>query len=81
MADESKREKSNSNVTENIQWKLDSTLILLEGIGKRDDGTVAHNALGLYHSIPLIKNLNSVPTWQQDWKLQQALRSLSQIKI
>ncbi len=45
-------EKNNSNITENIQWELDSTLILMEGIGKRDDGTIAHKALGLLSYNP-----------------------------
>ena len=40
-------EKKYSNVTEKLQWKLDSTVILLEGLGKKDDGTVVHNALAI----------------------------------
>lgn len=40
-------EKKNSSVTENIQWKLDKTLLLIEGTGKNDEGIVVHNALGL----------------------------------
>ena len=39
--------KSYSNVTENFQWKLDSTIIMVEGVGKKDDGTIVHNALGI----------------------------------
>ncbi len=50
-----KGEKSNSNVDENIQWKLDSTLILMEGIGKSDNGNIAHNALGLLSFDPFNK--------------------------
>jgi hypothetical protein len=48
-------EKKNSNVSENIQWELDSTLILFEGEGKKDDGTIAHNALGLLSFNPFNK--------------------------
>ena len=40
-------EKSYTNVTENFQWKLDSTIVMLEGLGKKDDGTVVHNALAI----------------------------------
>ncbi len=48
-------EKSYTNVTENLQWKLDSTLILLEGFGKKDDGKVEHNALGVLSYDPFKK--------------------------
>ena len=50
-----KGEKSFSNITENLQWKLDSTIILLEGIGKKDDGSVVHNALGVLSFNPFKK--------------------------
>ena len=40
-------EKESSNVHEEIQFKLDSTLLHIEGLGKKDDGTIVHNALGV----------------------------------
>ncbi len=40
-----KREKNNSNVKETLTWKLDNTVLLIEGIGKDDSGKVVHNAM------------------------------------
>lgn len=37
---------SNFNQTENVQFKLDSTAILIEGIGK-SNGKIIHNALAI----------------------------------
>lgn len=48
-------EKAYSNVEENLQWKLDSTIILIEGIGKTDDGNVVHNALAVLSFDPFKK--------------------------
>lgn len=36
--------KSASNVFENLYFKLDKTLLVLEGLGKNDEGEVVHNA-------------------------------------
>lgn len=40
-----KREKDNSSVTKTLTWKLDNTLLLIEGVGRDDSGNVVHNAL------------------------------------
>ena len=40
-----KREKNNSQMTETLTWKLDNTILLIEGVGKDDSGNVVHNAL------------------------------------
>ena len=50
--------KSNSNVLENIYFKLDSTLLVLEGLGKNDNGKIVHNAFGLISFDPFKKKIN-----------------------
>ncbi|MFZ0391821.1 MAG: hypothetical protein WAN36_15275, partial [Calditrichia bacterium] len=40
-------EKAYSNVEENLHWKLDKTILILEGLGKTDEGKVVHNAYGV----------------------------------
>ena len=50
------REKKSSNVHESIQWKLDSTLILIEGTGTDDNGIVVHNALAVLGFDPFQKS-------------------------
>ena len=45
-------EKHSSNVSENMQWKLDNSLIQIEGTGKTDEGKVVHHALAfLYFDV------------------------------
>jgi len=41
------RTKKESHVDEKMQWKLDKTVILVEGLGKDKEGKVVHSALGL----------------------------------
>lgn len=47
--------KSNSNVLENLYFKLDSTLLVLEGLGTDDDGKTVHNAFGVISFDPFKK--------------------------
>lgn len=47
--------KSSSNIEENIAYKLDKTVFLVEGIGSLDDGTVVHHALGFIAFNPMTK--------------------------
>jgi hypothetical protein len=39
--------REESTVQEKLQWKLDGTMILIEGLGKNREGRTVHNALGL----------------------------------
>ena len=48
-------EKSFSNVSESLHWKLDGTVLILEGIGKTDEGKVVHNAFGVLSYDPFQK--------------------------
>lgn len=48
-------EKSFSNVSENLYWKLDGTILVMEGIGKTDEGNVVHNAFGVLSYNPFQK--------------------------
>ncbi len=48
-------EKHSSNVFENMQWKLDNTVLQIEGVGKTDEGQVVHNALGIIYYDPMQK--------------------------
>ena len=50
--------KSISKVDENLVWKLDKTVILVEGIGRDADGKVVHNALGVISYDPFAKKYN-----------------------
>lgn len=52
---ESNRERVSTAINENLQWKLDSTAILIEGIGKIEDGTVVHNAMAILFYDPFQK--------------------------
>ena len=47
--------KSNSNVFEHLYFKLDGTLLVLEGLGKNDNGETVHNAFGLISFDPFKK--------------------------
>ena len=47
--------KSNSDVVENLYFKLDSTLLVLEGLGTDDDGKAVHNAFGIISFDPFKK--------------------------
>lgn len=40
-------EKSYSMVSENLHWKLDGTVLIMEGIGKTEEGATVHNAFGV----------------------------------
>ncbi len=45
MSPQGSREES--AVHEKLQWKLDGTMILIEGLGRNREGRTIHNALGL----------------------------------
>lgn len=45
-------ERETSNVHEEIAFKLDGTLLHIEGIGKDETGAVVHNALGIISFNP-----------------------------
>ncbi len=47
--------KKYSNVTETIQWKLNNSTILIEGLGKNEAGKEVHNALGVVFYDPMQK--------------------------
>lgn len=47
--------KSTSNIEENLVYKLDKTVFLVEGIGTLDNGTVVHHALGFITFNPMTK--------------------------
>lgn len=47
-----KGEKSFSHTVENIEWKLDKTLLVLEGLGKKEGGQIVHNAYGVLSFNP-----------------------------
>lgn len=47
--------KSPSFVEEDIQFLLDSVVIQAKGIGRKEDGTVVHNALGIMFFDPIKK--------------------------
>ncbi len=47
--------KSTSNIEENLVYKLDKTVFLVEGIGTLDNGTVVHHALGFIAFNPMTK--------------------------
>jgi hypothetical protein len=58
-------EKHTSNVSENMQWKLDNSIIEIEGVGKTDEGKVVHHALALlYYDVT-----------QKKYKMQSHLAS------
>lgn len=48
-------EKSYSNVSENIYWKLNGTILVMEGVGTTDEGSVVHNAFGVLSYNPFQK--------------------------
>ena len=48
-------EKSFSNVSENLYWKLDGTILVMEGVGKTAEGNVVHNAFGVLSYNPFQK--------------------------
>lgn len=50
--------KSNSNVLENIQFRLEKSVLLVEGLGTSEDGKVVHNALGIISFNPISKQYN-----------------------
>jgi hypothetical protein len=50
-------EKHFSNVKENLQWKLNNTVLEIEGVGKTDEGVVVHNALGVLYYDPTVKKV------------------------
>lgn len=45
-------EKNSSHTIENINWKLDNTLLVMEGFGQKEDGKVVHNAFGVLSYNP-----------------------------
>lgn len=45
-------ERETSNVHEELTFKLDGTLLFIEGIGKDDNGTILHNAVGIISYNP-----------------------------
>ncbi len=47
-----KGQKEYSNVRENIQWRLDQTLLVMEGQGKDDNDRVVHHAFGVLSYDP-----------------------------
>ncbi len=52
---DSNRERDSSSVNEELQWKLDSTAIFIQGIGKKDNGLVVHNAMAILFYDPFQK--------------------------
>jgi hypothetical protein len=42
-----KGEKKEGTTVENISFKLDSTLLILEGLGKNESGEIVHNAFAI----------------------------------
>lgn len=53
--------RKNAQMHEMIEWKLDKTILLIEGIGENEKGETAHHALGVLSFEPFSKSykLNS----------------------
>ncbi|MDQ8185768.1 hypothetical protein [Pelagicoccus sp. SDUM812002] len=53
--------RKNAQMHETIQWKLENTVLLIEGVGKNEQGDNAHHALGILSFEPFSKTyqLNS----------------------
>ncbi len=47
--------KDNSNVLEIIQFRLEKSVLLVEGLGTNDAGKIVHNALGIISFNPMTK--------------------------
>lgn len=53
--------RKTAQMHETIEWKLDDTILLIEGLGKNKEGETAHHALGVLSFEPFSKSykLNS----------------------
>ena len=67
--------KEKSTVTETFAWKLDDTVLTVEGVGKDDDGKIVHHAFGVFSYDPMKRE------YRMASHLENGMSTLAQFEV